>query len=67
MPTTVYAAVAGRLMEVTDGIEPGVPVEKGTVLAQLENVELELSVVTLEGQLREMDAEVQRAGETAAI
>jgi putative peptide zinc metalloprotease protein len=57
--TTVYAAVPGRLVEVAEGIKPGVHVEAGTVLARLENIELELGVMTLEGQLREMDAELQ--------
>ncbi len=57
--TTVYAAVPGRLVEIAEGIEPGIQVEAGQFLAQLENIDLELSVVALDGQLREMDAELK--------
>jgi len=57
--TTVYAAVAGRLANVTDHLESGARVRKGTVLAELENIDLELSVAQLEGQLSKMDAKLQ--------
>lgn len=56
--TTVYASVDGRLVEVAPGIEPGVAVEQGRLLARLENVDLELSVLSLEGQIDEIDAEI---------
>jgi putative peptide zinc metalloprotease protein len=53
---TVYAAVDGRIQEVL--VEPGDYVEKDTLLARLDNPELRLSVISLEGQLKEIDAEV---------
>ncbi|MFO7907604.1 MAG: hemolysin D [Pirellulaceae bacterium] len=56
--TTVYAAVAGQLIRVTDALDAGVRVQAGTVLAELENVDLELSVSRLEGKLRELEAEL---------
>lgn len=55
--TTVYAAVAGQLIRVTDALESGTSVQAGTVLAQMENVDLELSVSQLEGKLRELEVE----------
>jgi putative peptide zinc metalloprotease protein len=68
---TVYAAVDGRLDEVC--VEPGQFVEQGTVLARMRNVELELNVAKLEGDLRELDAKLhvlekeQRIDETAGM
>ena len=54
---TVYAAVDGRLDEVL--VEPGQYVQQGEVLARMRNVELELNVAKLEGDLRELDAKLQ--------
>ncbi len=54
---TVYAAVPGRLMEVR--VAAGDQVNQGDVVAVLDNVELKLNVLALEGQLSEMDAEVK--------
>ncbi|MHB8968960.1 MAG: hemolysin D [Pirellulaceae bacterium] len=54
---TVYAAVDGRLDEVL--VEPGQYVQQGDVLARMRNVELELNVAKLEGDLRELDAKLQ--------
>jgi putative peptide zinc metalloprotease protein len=68
---TVYAAVDGRLDEVC--VEPGQLVNKGDVLARMRNVELELNVAKLEGDLRELDAKLlvlkkeQRIDETAGM
>ncbi|MHB0955703.1 MAG: hemolysin D [Pirellulaceae bacterium] len=68
---TVYAAVEGRLDEVC--VEPGQHVKKGDVLARMRNVELELNVAKLTGDLREVDAKLkvlakeQRNDETAGM
>jgi putative peptide zinc metalloprotease protein len=68
---TVYAAVDGRLDEVL--VEPGQYVQQGDVLARMRNVELELNVAKLEGDLRELDAKLQvlqkqrRVDETAGV
>ncbi len=48
----VIVAVDGVLLEVADDIRPGVRVEEGQVLAQLQNLELEASVLELEGLQR---------------
>jgi putative peptide zinc metalloprotease protein len=68
---TVYAAVSGRLTEIK--ARPGQQVREGDVLALLDNVELKLNVLALEGQLREMEAELkvlekqQRFDESAGL
>ena len=56
--TTVYASVAGQLERVTDKLDPGTRVQAGTVLAELDSVDLELRVARVEGKLREIDAEL---------
>ncbi|MCO6046481.1 hemolysin D [Aeoliella sp. ICT_H6.2] len=48
---SVMVRVDGVLEEVPEGIEPGAHVEKGQVLAKLSNLELEVAVLELEGQL----------------
>ena len=69
--TTVYAAVSGRLTEIK--ASPGQQVEEGQVLALLDNIELSLNLTALEGQLREMEAELkvlekqQRFDESAGL
>lgn len=68
---TIYAAVEGELQQAM--IRPGQPVQKGDVLARLRNPDLEISVVQLDGQLREVDAQIeglrqeQRIDESAGI
>lgn len=54
---TVYAAVDGRLDEIR--VRPGDYVQQGDVLAVMENVGLRLNMLSLEGQLKEIDAELE--------
>jgi putative peptide zinc metalloprotease protein len=53
---TIYAAVDGRLDEIR--VRPGQHVEQGEVIAVLDNIELKLNMLSLEGQLSEIDAEL---------
>ena len=68
---TVYASVAGQVTEVK--VQPGQQVKEGDTIALLDNVDLKLNVLALDGQLREMDAELkvlekqQRFDESAGL
>ncbi len=63
--TTVYAAVDGRLDEVY--VQAGDEVRKGQELAQLDNVELQLNLVALNGQLARNGGRNEGVGKAAAI
>ncbi len=54
---TIFSAVGGRLDEVR--VRPGNAVEQGDELARLKNIDLDLGVVRLEGQISELDAELE--------
>lgn len=53
----VYVDVAGRLQQVH--YRPGELVPAGSVLAQLENVDLELEIARIQAQVREQEASLQ--------
>ncbi|HUY35512.1 MAG TPA: hemolysin D [Pirellulales bacterium] len=67
---SVYVSVPGELERVL--IQPGVAVAKGTPLAQLKNLDIELEIADLEGQCAENETELhslhrrQRLDEDAA-
>ncbi len=54
---TVYAAVDGQLRDVL--AVPGQRVEQGEVLARLDNLELQLNLLRLQSDLRELDVKLQ--------
>jgi putative peptide zinc metalloprotease protein len=55
--TPVFAGVPGRLEAVN--IRPGQFVEKGTILAKLDNVDLQLEVLKLEGTKSHLEAQLR--------
>ena len=54
---SVYVSVPGELDEVL--IQPGIKVAKGTPLAQLSNLDVELAIAELEGQRAENETELR--------
>ena len=55
--SSVYVEVPGRLKDVL--VKPGQEVEAGQVLARLENVDLEIEIARLQGELRAAQAQVR--------
>jgi putative peptide zinc metalloprotease protein len=53
----VFATVPGKIKEVA--VQPGDQVDQGQVLARLDNLDLRLTVVELEGQQRELQTQYQ--------
>ncbi len=54
---TVYAAVDGELREIL--VRPGQQVKAGEVLVRMDNPQLRLAVLGLEGQLQELDVQLK--------